>query len=95
MLFLERVQSNVFENGQAHSLIAVFVSRAIFYLKRLGGSPVAFKKCFDFWEREWWSRERYRLYRLGDSDGSPVVLNVYKNENVNNSVVQRFTSHVD
>ena len=57
ILFLERVRSNVFENGQAHSLIVVFVSRAIFYLKRLGGSPVTFKKCFDFWEREWWSRE--------------------------------------
>ena len=27
MLFLERIRSNVFENGQAHSLIAVFVSR--------------------------------------------------------------------
>ena len=31
-----------------------------FYLKRLGGSPVAFNKCFDFWEREWQGRERYR-----------------------------------
>ena len=43
--FLESVRSNVFENDQAYSLIAVFVSRAIFevfYLKRLGGSQVAF-----------------------------------------------------
>ena len=49
------------ENDQAHSLIAVFVSRTIFEafnLKRLGGSQVAFDKCFDFWEREWWGRER-------------------------------------
>ena len=29
-LFLERARSNVFENDRAHSLIAVFVSRAIF-----------------------------------------------------------------
>ena len=29
-LSLERVLSNVFENNQVHSLIAVFVARAIF-----------------------------------------------------------------
>ena len=53
----------VFENGQPHSLIAVFVNRAIsfFYLKRLDGSQVAFKKCFDFWERESLSRESGKL----------------------------------
>ena len=37
-MFLERVQSNVFENDQAHSFIAVFANKAIFkvfYLKRL------------------------------------------------------------
>ena len=48
-LFLERARSNVFENDRAHSLIAVFVNRAIFevfYLKRLGSS--AFNKCVDF-----------------------------------------------
>ena len=63
-LFLERVRSNVFENDHGHTLIEVFVSRAIFkgfYLKRLGGSPLAFIKRFDFWEREWWNRERYRI----------------------------------
>ena len=63
-LFLERARSNIFENDRAHSLIAVVVIRAIFevfYLKRLGGSPEAFDKCFDFWERDWWGRERYRI----------------------------------
>ena len=47
--FLERVRSNVFENDQAHSLIAVLVRRAIFEvfcLKRFGSSQVAFDKCF-------------------------------------------------